>query len=132
MKLTRSFRWACGSKKLLNKLSSGNLRTQPDDRLEEIYHGDEDEELQKDEEVFDSEHLFDSEWKFSGGGAFLISSDEIRKRKFAHGVPLSSLELKPKTPKVAKSESSNTDDCEEDISIKPFVCNRCTCGFSSE
>jgi len=124
-------KWACGSKKLLNKLSSGNLRTQPDDRLEEIYHGDEDEELQKDEEVFDSDHLFDSEWKFSGGGAFLISSDEIRKRKFAHGVPLSSLELKPKTPKVAKSESSNNED-EEDISIKPFVCNRCTCGFSTK
>ena len=116
---------------MLNKLSTGNLRTQPDDRLEEIYQGDEDEELQKDEEVFDSDHLFDSEWKFSGGGAFLISTDEIRKRKLAHGVP-GSLELKSKTPKVAKSESSNNDESEEDISIKPFVCNRCTCGFSSE
>ena len=92
---------------------------------------DNNEELQQDEEVFSADHLFDSEWKFSGGGAFLISTDEIRKRKSIDSSS-SSRDSKSKAAKIEKSVSSNNDESEEDISIKPFVCNRCTCGFSSE
>ena len=78
------FRWCCGTKSMLSRLSSQGLKAAPSDSHEELQiHTNFKEKLEDDQDVFQRDEIIkDAKWKFIGDSAFLLPTDvEIKNEK---------------------------------------------------
>ena len=79
--LKLSFRWFCGTKNFLSKMTSGGIKNKSSqDVFEELHKSEEEEKLENDEDLFEDlspqmSQLSHSKWKFIGDCAWLMPTD---------------------------------------------------------
>ena len=70
------YRWTCGTKYFLSKLSADGIKTKSADICEEIHKSGQEEieeKLENDSDLFDEVDSSKSKWKFIGDCAFLLN-----------------------------------------------------------